>query len=280
VVAHMPAADATVPQLHQLMVGRDRHAEYYRESRQHPPRAEVVMEASGLAVDGAYREIDFTLRKGEVLGIAGVIGSGREELTRTLFGFLPQTRGKLRVNGREVRLSSPSDAADIGIGYLPRERRVEGLVLPLSVAVNMTLASLQAVKTRGVISPKRERELAKRWVEKLHVRTPGVDALCLQLSGGNQQKVVLSKWMNARSRILIFDHPTRGLDVGAKEEVYELIRDLSDDGIAMVLTADTLEETIGLCHSILVMRDGRVTARFDATPGSKPSQVDLIRHMV
>jgi ribose transport system ATP-binding protein len=154
------------------------------------------------------------------------------------------------------------------------------LVLPLSVAVNMTLASLQAVRIRGVISPKRERELAKRWVEKLHVRTPSVDTLCLRLSGGNQQKVVLSKWMNARSRILIFDHPTRGLDVGAKEEVYELIRDLSDGGIAIVLTADTLEETIGLCHSILVMRDGRVTARFDASPGSKPSQVDLIRHMV
>jgi ribose transport system ATP-binding protein len=280
VVAHMPVADATVPQLHQLMVGRDRHAEYYRESRQHAPRAEVVMEASGLAVDGAYREIDFALRKGEVLGIAGVIGSGREELTRTLFGFLPQTRGKLRVDGREVRLNSPSQAADIGIGYIPRERRVEGLVLPLSVAVNMTLASLQAVRIRGVISPKRERELAKRWVEKLHIRTPSVDTLCLRLSGGNQQKVVLSKWMNARSRILIFDHPTRGLDVGAKEEVYELIRDLSDGGIAIVLTADTLEETIGLCHSILVMRDGRVTARFDASPGSKPSQVDLIRHMV
>ena len=112
------------------------------------------------------------------------------------------------------------------------------------------------------------------------VRTPSVDTLCLNLSGGNQQKVVLSKWMNARSRISIFDHPTRGLDVGAKEEVYELIRDLSDAGIAIVLTADTLEETIGLCHSILVMRDGRVTARFDAPPGSKPSQVDLIRHMV
>src|SRR5207253_5331967 len=116
VVAQMPAGNATVPQLHQLMVGRDRHAEYYRESRQQAPRPEVVMEASGLAVDGAYRDVDFILRKGEVLGIAGVIGSGREELTRTLFGFLPQTRGKLRVDGRDIRFKSPSQAADVGLG--------------------------------------------------------------------------------------------------------------------------------------------------------------------
>jgi ribose transport system ATP-binding protein len=132
----------------------------------------------------------------------------------------------------------------------------------------------------GTIQSGKERRLAETWVEKLRVRTPGVDALCLNLSGGNQQKVVLAKWMNASSRVLIFDHPTRGLDVGAKEEVYDLMRTLSEQGIAMVLTADTLEETIGLSHSILVMRDGEVTARFDAMPGSKPAQVDLIRHMV
>lgn len=280
VVAEMPTSDATIPQLHQLMVGRDRHAEYYRESRQRPPRPEIVMQASGLTVSGVYRGVDFILHQGEVLGIAGVIGSGREGLTRTLFGFLPQTRGTLQVKGRQVRLTSPSQAADLGIGYLPRERRVEGLVLPLSVAINVTLASLPTVKVGGAINPPRERSVAKRWIEKLRIRTPNVEALCLNLSGGNQQKVVLSKWMNARSQILIFDHPTRGLDVGAKEEVYELIRDLSESGIAVILTADTLEETIGLSHSILVMRDGEVTARFEAPAGAKPSQVQLIRHMV
>jgi ribose transport system ATP-binding protein len=132
----------------------------------------------------------------------------------------------------------------------------------------------------GAIQTKREREVAESWVKKLHVRTPSIDALCLNLSGGNQQKVVLAKWMNAQSKILIFDHPTRGLDVGAKEEVYDLMRTLSEQGIAIVLTADTLEETIGLSHSIIVMRDGEVTARFDAPPGNKPKQIDLIGHMV
>jgi ribose transport system ATP-binding protein len=280
VVGNMQAGSSTVPQLHQMMVGRDRHAEYYRESRQQLPNEEIVMEARGLSVKGAYRAVDFTLHKGEVLGIAGVVGSGREELTRTLFGFVQQTSGTLKINGHAVRLTSPSRASDLGVGYIPRERRTEGLVLSLPIAENMTLSSLPVSRITGAISLSRERQLAKRWVDKLRIRTPTVEALCLNLSGGNQQKVVLAKWMNARAHILIFDHPTRGLDVGAKEEVYELIRDLSDEGVAIVLTADTLEETIGLCHLILVMRDGKVTARFDASPGRKPTQVDLIRHMV
>ena len=280
VVGQMQAGSTTVPQLHQMMVGRDRHSEYYRESRQQPPRAEVVMEARNLSVKGAFQRVDFMLHKGEVLGIAGVVGSGREELTRTLFGFVPQSSGTLQIDGQEVRLTAPSQAADHGVGYIPRERRTEGLVLSLPIAVNMTLSSLPTSRITGTIHLAREHRLAKSWVEKLHIRTPSVEALCLNLSGGNQQKVVLAKWMNARAHILIFDHPTRGLDVGAKEEVYELIRDLSEEGVAIVLTADTLEETIGLCHSILVMRDGQVTARFDSSPGHKPSQVDLIRHMV
>ena len=280
VVTEKPAAETNVPELHRLMVGRELHSEYYREARQQPPTANVAMQAERLAVPGAYRNVDFTLREGEILGIAGVIGSGREELTRTLFGFLPHTTGKLVVAGKTVRLTSPDQAAALGIGYIPRERRVEGLVLTLPIVPNITLASLRTVMQAGTIQSGKERRLAETWVEKLRVRTPGVDALCLNLSGGNQQKVVLAKWMNASSRVLIFDHPTRGLDVGAKEEVYDLMRTLSEQGIAMVLTADTLEETIGLSHSILVMRDGEVTARFDAMPGSKPAQVDLIRHMV
>jgi ribose transport system ATP-binding protein len=148
------------------------------------------------------------------------------------------------------------------------------------VIANATLASLETVQRGGLIDHRRERRLAQRWVERLRIRTPNVNALCLNLSGGNQQKVVLAKWLNARSRVIILDHPTRGLDVGAKEEVYELVRALSDQGIGVILTADTLEETIGLSHTILVMRDGAITRRFDATPGSKPEQVQLIEHMV
>ena len=280
VVAEMAAAATTVPELHRLMVGRELHAEYYREARQTPYKGRTVMQAENLAVPGAYRDINFTLHEGEILSIAGVIGSGREALTRTLFGFLPHSSGKLSFAGKQLRLTSPDQAAALGIGYIPRERRVEGLVLPLPIVPNITLASIATVMKAGAIQTKQERKLAQTWVDRLRIRTPNVDVLCLNLSGGNQQKVVLSKWMNARSKILIFDHPTRGLDVGAKEEVYDLMRTLSGQGISIILTADTLEETIGLSHSILVMRDGQITARFDASPGKKPAQIDLIRHMV
>ena len=209
-----------------------------------------------------------------------MIGSGREELTRTLAGFAPHDGGRLSVGGRDVRLRTPAEAVDSGIGYIPRERRVEGLVLFLSVAANITLADLENLSTYGLIDQREERRLATSWVERLNVRTPSINTLCLNLSGGNQQKVVLAKWLNAKAKVLILDHPTRGLDVGAKEEVYDLVRAVTAEGVAVVLTSDTLEETIGLSHTVLVMRDGEITHRTAANPGHKPRQVDLIGHMV
>ena len=280
VVADLRAADANATKLHHLMVGRSLQAEYYREPLQQPFRDEVVLEAEGLVFGNAYRDVDFKLHAGEILGIAGVIGSGREELTRTLSGFAPHSGGRLVVAGREVQLASPAEAVDFGIGYIPRERRVEGLVLFLPVAANITLADLGSLTRYGMIKAAEERRLAISWVERLNIRTPSINALCLNLSGGNQQKVVLAKWLNAKARILILDHPTRGLDVGAKEEVYELVRAVTSQGVAVILTSDTLEETIGLSHTLIVMRDGQITYRADARPGHKPSQIDLIQHMV
>jgi ribose transport system ATP-binding protein len=280
VVGEVTAADADVPTLHRMMVGRGVQADYYREPLQKPYRPDTVLRAEALTRAASYRDVTFELHAGEILGIAGVIGSGREELTRTLAGFAPHDGGRLTVGGRDVRLATPAEAVDLGIGYVPRERRTEGLVLFLSVAANITLASLDALRRRGFIRTSEERRLAAEWVERLSIRTPGVDALCLNLSGGNQQKVVLAKWLNAKARILILDHPTRGLDVGAKEEVYDLVRAVTTEGIAVILTSDTLEETIGLSHRVLVMRDGSVTHRTDAEPGRKPLQVELIGHMV
>ena len=280
VVAELPAADASITMLHHLMVGRTLQAEYYREPLQKPFREQISLESDGLMLGNAYRDISFKLHSGEILGIAGVIGSGREELTRTLAGFAPHDRGRLSVAGREVRLTTPAEAVDCGIGYIPRERRVEGLVLFLSVAANITLADLASLTSYGLIDAGEERRLAKTWVDRLNIRTPGMNTLCLNLSGGNQQKVVLAKWLNAKARILILDHPTRGLDVGAKEDVYELVRAVTAEGMAIILTSDTLEETIGLSHTVLVMRDGEITYRTDAQAGRKPAQIDLIGHMV
>ena len=280
VAAELPAAGADVRQLHSLMVGRGLQAEYYRESLQRPPRDDVVLAADALGRAGAYRDVSFALHAGEILGIAGVIGSGREELTRGIAGFLPHDAGRLSVFGQERRFITPAEAVDCGIGYLPRERRTEGLVLFLSVAANITLASLDRLRRHALLDAAKEARVAREWVARLGIRTPGIDALCLNLSGGNQQKVVLAKWLNARAKILILDHPTRGLDVGAKEEVYELVRAVTGEGIAVMLTSDTMEETIGLSHRIIVMRDGVVTHRADAPPGGKPTQLELIGHMV
>ena len=190
------------------------------------------------------------------------------------------TAACLRVDGQSVKLTTPAKAVDLGLGYIPRERRVEGLVLFLPVAANITLADLATLTRNGLINSREERRIAEGWVERLRIKTPTINTLCLNLSGGNQQKVVLAKWLQAKARILILDHPTRGLDVGAKEEVYDLARAVTAEGLAVILTSDTLEETIGLSHTLLVMRDGEITHRTDAAPGHKPRQVDLIGHMV
>ena len=280
VEAEMAAAEADVPQLHRLMVGRHQRAEFYRESQQQPYRPEVLLSAKNLAVEGQYREVDFDLHAGEVLAVAGVIGSGRESLCRTLFGFEQPSSGELRIDDQPVQINTPADAVALGIGYIPRERRTEGLVLFLPVRTNMTLASLDQITHRGLIQFAKERTTVQGWIDRLRIRTPSITTLCRNLSGGNQQKVVLAKWMAAKSRIVILDHPTRGLDVGAKEEVFDLIRAMCVEGIGIILTADTLDEAIGLSHTILVMRDGVVTKRFEAAAGNKPDEVALIEHMV
>ena len=280
VVAEHRAADVTAPELHEIMVGRGLQAEYYREARQQAPRTETLVETSGLGVAGAYQGVDLRIRAGEIVSIAGVVGSGREEVTRTIGGFLQHDAGEMKIAGDAVRFGSPEPAVRKGIGYVPRERRLEGLVMFLSIAENISLADLSSVTRHGAIDHGKERRLAADWIKRLRIKAPGPDAACRKLSGGNQQKVVLARWMTAGSRILVLDHPTRGLDVGAKEEVYELIRDLSAQGVAILLISDTLEETIGLSHQVLVMRDGKITARFDASPGKKPDQVELLRAMV
>ena len=280
VVSETPAGEVSIHRLHELMVGRPLHHEYYREARQGSPRSEIAMEARNLTSRTGFRNVSFTLRRGEILGIAGVIGSGREALARCLAGLARIDAGTLEVDGEIRRFGRPSEAVAAGVGYLPRERRIEGVVTGAPVVENMTMSALGDFTAGGLIRRGREREVARDWIEKLSIKTPSPDTFAASLSGGNQQKVVLSKWRIAGSGIVILDHPTRGIDVGAKEDVYELIRDMTDEGLSILLLADTLEEVIGLSHTIIVMRDGEESARFDAPPGAKPSQVDLIEHMV
>jgi ribose transport system ATP-binding protein len=280
VVKELPAKNATVHELHTHMVGRQLHHEYYREARQSVPQDRVAMAAENLTREGSFSNVTFNLRAGEVLGIAGVVGSGREELARCLAGHTRPTSGNLAINGRAATFSAAYDATAAGVGLVPAERKVEGLVTQFSVAENMTLAALPSFTKGGFLQFARERKAAQDWIGRLKIKTPSPYTMIGSLSGGNQQKSVLSKWRIANVKVLILDHPTRGIDVGAKEDVYELIRDMTAEGLAIILLGDTLEEVIGLSNTILVMRDGAVTARLDAPQGGKPKQLQLLEHMV
>jgi ribose transport system ATP-binding protein len=279
VVSQVATKDATIPDLQAQMVGRQLHHEYYREARQTEPAAEVLMEARRLAKRGAFADVSFSLRAGEVLGVAGVVGSGREKLAQCLAGHVAPDAGELIVRGRPRRVWGAYEAVAEGVGLVPSERKVEGVVTAFSVAENMTLSALGDFSRRGVLDFARERAVAQEWVQALRIRTPTAQSLVSGLSGGNQQKVVLAKWRVAGVKILILDHPTRGIDVGAKEDVYELVRDMTAEGLGIVLLGDTLDEVVGLSSRILVMRDGGVVADIEAPARAKPTQIDIVQHM-
>lgn len=279
-VGDRQTSETSESELHRLMVGRELKGEYYRQSKQITPAEDVVLSIQGLSKKGAYQDVNLDLHKGEIIGLAGVLGSGREDVCRTVAGLVEPDQGAILVNGHSLSFGSPSESIKYGIGYVPQDRGVEGLVLYLSIGPNITLPDLSNVLKGGFLSHREEKELAETWIKRMAIKAPSADALCLNLSGGNQQKVVLSKWLASKVRVFVLDHPTRGVDVGAKEEVYELIRDLASQGISFLLIADTLEETIGLSNVILTMKDGQITQRIEAPMESKPQPVDLIQHMM
>jgi ribose transport system ATP-binding protein len=281
-VAERDPKRVDVDELYRLMVGRESAGQYFREGdQQSVDGAEPLLTVENLTRAAGYRDVTFTVRAGEVLGVAGVIGSGREDLCRTLFGAEPHESGMITLGGRRTRFRSPADAVRAGMGYIPSERRVEGVAMGMSVRENILLADPRPASAGPFLRPRRERHIVRDWIDRLRIRTPTLDTDVGKLSGGNQQKVALAKWLvSPRLRVLILDHPTRGLDVGAKEDVYRFIREICARGVGVVLLADTLEETIALSHNVIVMRDGRISARFSAAPGEKPSQVELVEQMV
>ena len=281
VVDVVTRADADVDAIQHRMVGRDVDTEYYREQKQKPYRGDTpLVRFEAVSLGSRYRDVSFELHAGEVLCLVGTEGSGREAILRTLFGLETPTSGSVEIKGEPVRRFRAREAVRRGVGYVPRERKVEGIVGGMDVRENMTLAQLGNYSTRGVLQLARERTLAEDWVGRLSIKTPSVFKDCGGLSGGNQQKVVLAKWRSGGSDIILLDHPTRGLDIGAKEDVYELVREMSAAGAGIILVADTLEEAIGLSHTLLVIKDGELQKRFDGTPGDKPSLYDLVHHMI
>lgn len=230
---------------------------------------DVALEVRGIQVPNTIYDISFEVHEGEVLGLSGLVGSGRTSTAKAIVGAIPRTAGDILINGEPVKIHDPSDAIAHGIGYLPEDRKFEGLLLTKSVKENITLPSLKRKFRKGyILDGRKERAAAEEFRKKLHIKTPNINRLSKFLSGGNQQKVVFAKWLCSEARIYIFDEPTRGIDIGAKSEIYQIINDLVAQGAAVIVISSELPEILGICDRILVMRDGRITAniaRCDAT---------------
>ena len=279
IVAERATADVTEDELFALMIGHNERAEVHSRDREGAKPA-PILEVEGLRRDHAFHDVSFALAPGHILTIVGTNGSGRESVCRAIFGAEPYDGGVLRVGGEEVRSWSMSKAVGSGMAYVPSERRVEGMIGGMDAAENLTLVHPGAARSGPLLRKRARAKIAAEWFERLDVR-PRDPALDLaRFSGGNQQKVVMAKWLqSADLKILVLDHPLRGLDPGAAETVNRQIRAACDQGTAVLLLADTLEEALHMGDEILVMRDGEVTARFDLSVEA-PTAIDLLGKMV
>jgi rhamnose transport system ATP-binding protein len=252
-------ADVTSDDLIRMMVGRTL-SELFPKQVVAP--GEVLLEVQGLGVEGIFSDISFQLRRGEILGMAGLIGAGRTNVARALFGTEPATAGTIKLDGKIVVINNPDTAMALGIGYVPEDRKEHGVVLQMGIGQNITLPILATFANLGWIDEQRELESATESAQKLEVKMASVQQPVGQLSGGNQQKVVLAKWLGTKPRVLILDEPTRGIDVGTKAAVHHLMGGLAAQGIAILMISSELPEVLGMSDRILVMREGRLTGQF------------------
>lgn len=225
--------------------------------------APVVLKVEHLQAGKMVRDVSFELHKGEILGFSGLMGAGRTETARALFGADTKESGDIYINGKKVEINNPMDAVKHGIGYLSEDRKRYGIVVQKTVAENSTMASLDEFMSGFFINKKKEKEIAKKYVEQLKTKTPGVDQFVVNLSGGNQQKVVIAKWLVRNCDILIFDEPTRGIDVGAKSEIYQLMNELAAEGKSIIMISSEMTEILRMSDRIVVMCEGKKTGEID-----------------
>jgi ribose transport system ATP-binding protein len=255
-VVTLPCAETNREQLISLMVGRELGQNYPGRSTKNAGKN--VLEVKHLS-NGNIHDVSFTLRKGEILGIAGLVGAGRTELVRAIFGADRILRGNVYINGREVFIKNPQKAIKNGIGLIPEDRKQHGVLLEMDIRFNVSYASLDHMTQYGFVNRGKETSLAGNYIESLRIKTPGSSQQVKNLSGGNQQKVVLAKWLATHCDILFFDEPTRGIDIGAKQEIYQLMRQLAEEGKSMIMISSEMPELIGMSDRVLVMKEGRLT---------------------
>ena len=255
-VGDAPATEMTRQKMIEMMVGRSIENEFPKQATQ---RGDVRLSVDGLSRGTSARNVSFDVRRGEVLGLTGLMGAGRTETARLIFGADKLEAGTISLDGKTLNIRSPQDAIKAGICLLTEDRKTQGLVLCRSVLENFGLPNLKELSTAGIVNKPKEREAFGRYVDSLSIRIPFQEQLAKNLSGGNQQKVVLAKWLQQNAEVLIFDEPTRGIDVGAKHEIYQLINQLAANGKAIIMISSELPEVIGMSDRILVMHEGRVT---------------------
>ncbi len=262
------AAQATEQSIIAAMVGRDVQNLFVKEPA---PIGEVALEIKNLSTKGFLKDISFKVHAGEIVGFAGLVGAGRSEVMRAVFGIDPRESGEIFVRGKRVDIRSTVDALHAGIGFVPEDRKEQGLILKMSVQHNTSIAALPSVARGWFLDKKQERALTGEYIGKLRVKTPSQEQRVMNLSGGNQQKVVIAKWMATHPTVLILDEPTRGIDVGAKKEIHLLMSELVGQGVAIIMISSELPEILGMSDRIYVMHDGRIKgeiARSEATQES------------
>jgi ribose transport system ATP-binding protein len=261
-------ASITVDEIVSRMVGRALEDKF--PDRTSAPSEDVLLSVKGLTREGIFSDINFTLKRGEILAFAGLMGAGRTEVARSIFGAEPADSGTIEYLGRELSIHSPRDAIAEGFAYLSEDRKSQGLAIKMTVAANMVLANMKAVSDRlGVINQARHAEAANRYVDLLSIKTPSIEQPVRLLSGGNQQKIIVGKWLFSESRILFFDEPTRGIDVGAKFAIYKIMDELAAQGVGVVLISSELPEIFGMSDRVAVFHQGKINAIFNTRETSQ-----------
>ncbi|MDF1811187.1 MAG: sugar ABC transporter ATP-binding protein, partial [Verrucomicrobiales bacterium] len=256
-----------------MMVGRDL-SRFYDHS---PGKAgETLLKITNLISPRfPTKKLNFSIKAGEIVGMAGLVGAGRTELLETLFGITPALDGQIEIGGQLVSINSPRDAIAAGLALVPEDRKAQGLILDMEVGENLSLASIERDAKYGFRNPEKEDEIAKEMIERMRVKTPSANQIVRFLSGGNQQKVVLGKWLAMAPKILFLDEPTRGIDIGAKQEIYSLIEELSDRGVAILFVSSEMEEILGMSDRALVMHEGQITGALQRSELSEEAIMQL-----
>lgn len=252
----------------QGMVGRE--ITQYFPSR-HAVIGDEIFRVEGLSRTGFFKDISFSVRRGEILALTGLVGAGRTEICESIYGISPRDAGRLFLEGREIAIHSPADALSYGIGYLPEDRMKQGLVLNWDLIRNITLASLKNFSRRGFMQPSREKDIALRLTDNLKVKTSHIYAKASTLSGGNQQKLIVAKLLTSKLKLIILDEPTKGVDVGAKTEIYRIMNQLAEEGYGIIMVSSEMPEVIGMSDRIVVIREGRKSAEFDTSKATQES---------